>query len=400
MTASTTTSATDNSDLDSFSLVLGGPLYHLYLKTRLAREPLLLLTRRLLFFPLIAWVPLLVLSVLDGNALDSVRIPFLRDFAVHTKYLVALPLLIAAEWAVHRVMGPVVKQFLSREIVRGSDVARFRKIIDSTIRLRNNLWVELALIALVYTVGHILWLQNVPAEFTTWFGTRTGQAVQLTRAGLWYAWVSAPILQFLLLRWYYRLLIWTLCLWRISRLDLHLVPTHPDHAAGLGFLTETLYAFGMVPMAQGFMMAGILADRIFYFGAKITAFKGEISTLVIAMALLFLGPMCVFMRQLFNTKRNGLREYGRLGSEYVLGFDRKWLRGGAPADEELVGSGDIQSLADLSGSFDIVRSMRPAPFALDQIIYVVLMTAGPIAPLILTMIPLEDLLKKVAGAVF
>jgi hypothetical protein len=224
--------------------------------------------------------------------------------------------------------------------------------------------------------------------------------VQLTRAGWWYAWVSAPVLQFLLLRWYYRLLVWTLFLWRTSRLDLHLVPTHPDQAAGLGFLTEALYAFGMVPMAQGFMMAGILADRIFYFGAKLTAFKGEISTLVIAMALLFLGPFCVFTKQLFTAKREGLREYGRLGSDYVLGFDRKWLRGGAPPDEELVGSGDIQSLADLAGSFDIIRSMRPTPFALGQIIYLVVMAAAPIAPLVLTMIPLEELLKRVAGAIF
>jgi len=400
MSASTTTVTTKDKNLDDFSLVVGGPLYHVYLKTRLAREPLLLLTRRLLFFTFIAWVPLLVLSLLDGNAFDSVRIPFLHDFAAHSKYLIALPLLIAAELSVHRVMSPVVKQFLSREIVRGDDVARFSKIIDTTIRLRNNLWIELGLIALVYTAGHVLWLQNVPAEFTTWYGTRVGDTVQLTRAGVWYSWVSAPLLQFLLLRWYYRLLVWTLFLWRASKLDLHLIPTHPDHAAGLGFLTEALYAFGMVPMAQGFMMAGILADRIFYFGAKLTAFKGEIATMVIAMALVFLGPLCVFIPRLFATKRVGVRDYGRLGSEYVLGFDHKWLHGGAPADEELVGSGDIQSLADLSGSFDIVRSMRPTPFSLDQIIFLVLMTAGPIAPLILTMIPLEELLKKVAGAVF
>jgi len=400
MRASPTTNTAKQPDLDEFSLVVGGPLYHLYLKTRLAKEPLLLLTRRLIFFTFIAWVPLLVLSFLDGNALDSVRLPFLRDFAAHSKYLIALPLLVAAEWSVHRVMSPVIKQFLSREIVCGDDVARFHKIVDSTIRLRNNLWIELALIALVYTVGHVLWLQNVPAECTTWYGTRVGDVVQVTRAGFWYSWVSAPLLQFLLLRWYYRLVVWTLFLWRTSKLDLHLVPTHPDQAAGLGFLTEALYAFGMVPMAQGFMMAGILADRIFYFGAKLTAFKGEIVTLVIAMALLFLGPLCVFMPRLFTAKRIGLREYGRLGSDYVLDFDRKWLRGGAPADEELVGSGDIQSLADLSGSFDIVRSMRPTPFAVGQIIYLVLMTAGPIAPLILTMIPLEELLKKVAGAVF
>ena len=36
-------------------------------------------------------------------------------------------------------------------------------------------------------------------------------------------------------------------------------------------------------------------------------------------------------------------------------FDRKWLYGGAPPDEPLVGSADIQSLADLGNSFEIVK---------------------------------------------
>src|SRR5262249_37437790 len=158
----------------------------------------------------------------------------------------------------------------------------------------------------------------------------------------------------------------------------HLVPTHPDQAAGLGFLNEALYAFAMVPMAQGFIMSGTLADRIFWYGEKLTAFKGEIATFVIAMTVLFLGPSCAFYSRVLTTKRVGVREYGRLGSEYVLGFERKWLLGGAPSDEELVGSGDIQSLADLAGSFDVIRSMRPTPFGLRQIIYIVVITAVPV----------------------
>src|SRR2546425_12714064 len=52
-----------------FSLVLGGPLYQLLLRTRMARPPLDLLHRRMAILALVAWLPLLAPSVLAGPAL-------------------------------------------------------------------------------------------------------------------------------------------------------------------------------------------------------------------------------------------------------------------------------------------------------------------------------------------
>jgi hypothetical protein len=382
---------------DQFSIVIGGPLYNFYLRSHLARPELRWLLRRIITIPLIAWLPLLILSVLDGLALgNKVTIPFLLDIAVQAKYLLALPLLIGAETMVHRAIGRVVKQFEERAIVRGEDVARFRQIIASSVRLRNSAIVEILLIALVYTAGHALWRQNLSPDSTTWYAN----GVQLTRAGYWYAFVSAPILQFLLLRWYFRLVVWALFLWRASRLHLHLVPTHPDGAAGLAFLNESVYAMGLVPFAQGIMMASMLAQRIFFYGAKLPEFKGEIATLLIVMVLIFLGPLATFSPKLWVTKLSGLREYGRLGSGYVLEFERKWMLGGADPDEKLIGSADIQSLADLSNSFGVIRGMRTAPFGPNQFIFLAAATVAPIVPLVLTMIPLEELIKKVAGALF
>ena len=74
------------------------------------------------------------------------------------------------------------------------------------------------------------------------------------------------------------------------------------------------------------------------------------------MLCLVFGPLLVFAPQLAQAKRTGLREYGTLAERYVREFDAKWLRGGAPAGEPLVGSADIQSLADLGNSFEVVRT--------------------------------------------
>ena len=148
------------------------------------------------------------------------------------------------------------------------------------------------------------------------------------------------------------------------------------------------------------MLAGPLANRIFYLGAALPEFKLEIAVLVVFLVCVVLGPLLVFAPQLAEAKRTGNREYGTLAERYVREFDAKWLRGGAPADETLVGSGDIQSLADLGNSFEVVRTMRIAPVTTEALLRLVAATLAPLVPLALTMMSLEELLKRLLGIVF
>jgi len=145
------------------------------------------------------------------------------------------------------------------------------------------------------------------------------------------------------------------------------------------------------------MLSGLLATRILYLGAALPQFKAEIALLVVIVLGVVLGPLLVFVPQLARVKRTGIREYGQLAERYVREFESKWLRGQAPADEPFIGSGDIQSLADLGGSFDVVREMRPILVSKEAVLLLVASTLLPIAPLLLTMMPMEELLRKLAG---
>ncbi len=147
-------------------------------------------------------------------------------------------------------------------------------------------------------------------------------------------------------------------------------------------------------------MPDCIANRIFYLGAALPEFKLEIAVLVVFLLGVVLGPLLVFAPQLAEAKRTGNREYGTLAERYVREFDAKWLRGGAPADEALVGSGDIQSLADLGNSFEVVRTMRIAPVTREALLRLVAATLAPLVPLALTMMSLEELLKRLFGIVF
>lgn len=212
--------------------------------------------------------------------------------------------------------------------------------------------------------------------------------------------MSLPVFQFLLCRWYFRIFIWARLLWQVSRIQLNLVPTHPDRVGGLGFLAASTHAFIPLLAAHGTLLAGNFANQIFHAGATLTQYRLEVLLLVIFMVLLVVGPLLVFAPQLAAARRTGLREYGTLAQGYVRDFDAKWVRRVDAGDEPMLGSGDIQSLADLGNSFGVIQDMRVVPVTRQAMLQLTVATVAPIVPLLLTLTPLEELLKKLLGVLF
>lgn len=383
--------------LDKFSLVAGGPLYRLMRRTHLTGDEMQWTRRRMVVLALLAWVPLLLLSMINGRAWGSaVAIPFLHDLEVHAKLLIAIPLLIAAEGTAHRYLLPVVRQFLEHNMVPDADRAGFDAAIASAMRLRDSLVAEVLLLAFVYLVG-ILFIWRTQSIFSvpSWYADPSGSSVHLTPAGWWAALVSLPLAQFLLVRWYFRLFVWGRFLYQTSRLNLSLMPTHPDGVAGLHFLGTSRRAYTELLLAQGAVLSGMIAGRIFFEGDKLLSFKPELLGTVVVMVFAVLGPLLAFTPKLRRTRRIGLEEYGALGQRYSAEFDRKWFRGGAAPGEPLVGSADIQSQADLRNGFLVVKDIELTPFTMKHVSSLATITLLPVAPLLLTMFSAEQLIERV-----
>lgn len=382
-----------------FSLVLGGPLYRLYRRWHLAGDLLEHPVRRVVVITAIAWLPLLLLSIGDRLEGHAVQVSFPADAEVQAKFLVALPVLILAELVVHWRLTPVVRRFVERRIVTAEDVPRFDRAITLAVRMRNSVLAELALLVLVYTLGVLLWGSRIPIESATWYA-RPGGRWHLTTAGYWYVFVSIPMIQFVLLRWYWRLFIWLLFLWRVSRLNLHLVPTHPDRCAGLGFLGRAYYAYGPLLFAQGAMLAGVIASRVLYHGEKLVSFRMMILGFVVLFVFAALCSLLMFTPKLAAAKRRGLAEFGQIAQDYVDEFESKWVKRAGLEDEELLGTADIQSLADLGNSYGVVGEMRALPVKWNDVTRLAAATAAPFAPLLLTVFSFEDLVMRVLKALF
>jgi len=265
--------------------------------------------------------------------------------------------------------------------------------------MRNSAIVEIAVLVFVFTVGSWIWRHQIALDVASWYASSGGGQMHLTMAGYWFAFVSVPVFQFILLRWYMRILIWFWFLLRVSRLTLHLLPAHPDRAGGLGFVGKSSLAFTPLLFAQGALLAGQIASRIFYNGQTLLAYKMTIVGFVLFFVVAVLAPLFLFTPQLLRAKREGLAEYGAFASSYVMDFDQKWLRSKIN-DEQVLGTADIQSLADLGNSFAVVREMRPIPFSTDDVVRLLIATVAPMVPLLLTIMPLDELLTQVVKIIF
>src|ERR1700741_53487 len=382
-----------------FSLVLGGPIFQLFRRAHLEGNHLELLRRRILIITVFVWLPLLLLSAFASPAGHAGRLSFLRDVEVHARFLIALPVLIGAELLVHLRMRPVVRRFVERRIVLPQDLPRFESAIQSAISLRNSIPIELGLLLAVYSFGLWFWHNRVGLDSSTWYANSGGRW-NLTPAGFWYVFVSIPIVQFILLRWYLRLFIWFRFLWQVSRMGLHLIPTHPDRCAGLAFLGKSSYAFGPILFAQGAMLAGLVASRVLYQGESLTSFKLQIGGFIAFFVLAILGPLLMFTPKMAQARRKGLADYGLLAQRYIEGFEQKWVLRDPSTSEELLGAADIKSLADLGNSYGFVRDMRPVPFGLDDVTRLAAATAAPLVPLLLTIFSPEELLMRIIKVLF
>lgn len=185
-------------------------------------------------------------------------------------------------------------------------------------------------------------------------------------------------------------------LWRLSRLDLQLIPTHPDLAGGLGPAggAQSYRGFGILSFAASAILAGNFAEQMLFARMPLQQLMLPVVGLALINVLVFLGPLGFFGPRLFALKRRGLREYGGFAVGYTRSFDSKWIQSSLPRDEPLLGTPDLQSLADLDNSFAVIERMRLVPFGRSHVTLILAATLAPMLPLLLLVFPLEQLVAN------
>jgi len=383
---------TSSEDLQGFSIVLGGPVYDFFLRIGLLRLGLPNVLRRIAALVAIVWLPLLFLSLKDGIAFGHrVTIPLLYDFSMYGRFLLGLPLLLLAEIVIDPAIQRSVREFVVGGLVQADGIQDFRAVLSRVQKMRDSAIPEIILLVLAFFPVFIFQHEWEGGAVSSWHTTAQG----LTSAGWWYATFSTPLLRFITYRWAYRYAVWSILLRRIGQVKLHLMPTHPDHAAGLDFLSLAQRRFGILFCALGCAFAGRVANAMIFEGAKISSYKGLMLGFVVLSVLVGVIPLLLLAPVLAKVRRAGLLEYGKLANEYTQSFDRKWVHFDHRPDEQLLGSGDIQSLADLGNSYAIIRDMDIAPITRKLLMQLAVQSGLPLLPVIVLGTPLPELVNAV-----
>jgi hypothetical protein len=342
----------------------------------------------------LSWLPLLILSASQGLLLSGAKIAFLRDIAAQTRFLLAVPLLVLADIPVGFRLREMVRQFLSSGLVQDHDRSKFEEMLVDAVAIRDSRLAEIVVVALSYVATFLNFARGQLQLGSTWY--TPDMTNHLSLAGYWYVLVAVPIFQFLIFRWVYRMFNWSLFLWKVSRLDLRLSAAHPDAAGGLGFLGKSLIPFGTITFALSTVVSGAIASRIIFAGAHLQSFVAAYLALLVITLIIFAGPLVIFTPRLFQLKYRGMLRYGVLADRYTRLFEQKWVELGSlpEADESVLGSSDIQSLADLGNTFELVRKMRVFPVEQSDFIALAIPAIVPALPLLTTVMPLSDIIKN------
>ena len=379
---------------ENFSITGGGPLHRLLARLGYAGNERQPIVRRALLAVLITWLPLLILSLMQGEAYGlGIRIPLLRDFAVNVRFLIALPILILAESGIDRTWRILLREFLRSGLVGEKELSSFEALIERNNRLRDRVLPETLLMVAAFLPSFLFKTELLMRGASNWHTTATAPN-ELSLAGWWFIFVSAPFFRFLLLRWVWRLFLATALLWRITRMNLYLVATHADLAAGLGFLSQGQKAFSPIVFAGGAVVAGQVGNAIAYQGATLSSMKFPMCAYGVLAIVVLVAPLLVVAPVLQKIKKKALLEYGALVTIHNQLFHRKWIQNHPPG-EVILGDPDPSSLVDLGSSFTVIRQMEIVPIDKATFVTLALAAALPMLPVILLATPADELVRVV-----
>jgi len=207
--------------VDQFSLVKGGLIYRFQTAINMALPDRHGVLRRALLTTLFTWFPLLILSLIQGEALGRVQIPFPKDFAAALRFLVALPLLVAAEVVVDPRLNQAVRYFQDSGLVSSDGLPAFEDAILAMNRLRDH--IIPGLVILVCAFAPSLWFRETEYlghSITSWHTVLSPSGERLSLAGWWAGLISTPLFRVLLFRWLWMTFLWTVFLRRVTRVRL------------------------------------------------------------------------------------------------------------------------------------------------------------------------------------
>ena len=357
--------------------------------------------RRALTAAAVAWFPLVLLTAAQGTLLPPRRHEsILLDITVYARYLVAVPLFVAAEAVTLPPLGVIARHFLNGGIVAARHRDAYEAVTASVRRLLAHRLVAPALVVVAFA-GSAYRMGYAPEHGgllvprrESWFAVVVDGERAITLAGWWLVLVSQPLFLFLAGLWLWRLTGWIRFLWGVSRLELRLVAAHPDRAGGLTFVSGSLRAFAFVAIGFSAAFAGVIAEEVIEFGRTTEAFYYIVLGATTAVVLTFVAPLFIFFGVLRRLRLRGPVAYSGLAATVGRLFEARWLHPSAPVEEALSRT-DFSAMTDLYSITANTQRIRLVPIAFAPLAILTLGAFLPYLLVALVTLPIDRLLAVV-----
>ena len=374
------------------------PPYHLESLLGLIRAGHLHVVRRALVAVAIAWLPMALLTLARGDFMrpDHAN-AFILDIGCYARYLITLPLLVLAEAQCAPRLTAIARQFITAGLIAAADHPTYERAVASTRRLLQSRTAEFVAFILAYVLVISVIVSKPDAAVPLWHGVIWGDRIAPTPAGWWGLLVSLPLLFLFLLGWLWRIVLWARFLWLMSRIELRLVPSHPDGAGGLGFLATSLEAFLPLAFAFGVLAAGPVLNLVVHRGASPTQFRFQAVGMAVFTVVLFATPLLVFVRRLLEAHHRGVLSYGGLTHRAGHLFEHEWLAAHPVIDEQTLRAPEFAATNNLYSISARAIEMRRVPFDTRSLALLGGAALVPFLPAELLRLPLDVVLQKVGG---
>jgi len=391
----------DDPGAQRFSLIVGGPFSALLGRCGLLGPDRLPTPFAALLLGALAWLVPGGCALLQGMfdpAYDGTR--YFEDASAVARLFIAITVMVGTERYADRRVLQIASEFWQQRLVVGEARARFFELLRAADRQSGSALLQcMFLLAVFIGAGRAVGF-TLHIEKTGWEGALLANGdVALSWAGTAARYFSLPLFEFLVLLWFWRLGVWSLLLYRVSRLPLQLTPLHADRCAGLGFVGLFPGVFRGLVFALSCVVASLLwKDVAAGDGAGNLEFLRNVAALwVLVVLVVFVSPLLAFYQPLYSLREAELTNIGRVTNTWYRHHHGRLVEGGVKRADEDLCDADVPSISELNAAIETLRSIQAVPLDRAALVQLLGAALAPLGVAAATQMPLRQLMGSVLG---
>lgn len=383
----------DQDRIGEFLVARGGPFYTLQRQLGLLREDAFRAGRRAVLLVGLAWGVPLVLSIVAGDAVGpAADRPYLLDPGVWARFFIAVGLFILMERQTEERLRKHLAQFARAPLLAPGSFEPAAEAVTKALKRRDSRLAEIVCLTIAILATISAPFRMIDVEISSWMVRVSTDGNSMTAAGWWCIVFSNPLFLFLLLRWIWRLCVWSMLLRDLAGLELRLVATHPDGHGGLAFIGQYPNAYATFILAVSCVVGAAIAKEFLTGDLTGEAYAIVMGVWLLIVFLPFAVALLAFRKPLATLKEQTALACSALATRHHRAAERDLLGRNITASEDS-GKETGQEIPDPSKVFATTQKLSVLLFSRSALLPISAVALLPLVAAGAPIMPVKELFK-------